>query len=452
MSFTRPTNKLYRFLNGSDGTVALIFALAVIPMFLVAGLALDFIRASQSQTQLQAVLDAAVLAVAKAEGVPLPQRKERGIEFFKHNFQANGREGAAIPKFEIKRDRVVGSVKLQLPTTLLRLTGNTSLEIAATAEAMRPITGSAEVVLVLDYSHSMETNNKYGRMAAVAKDFIDQLRAETGSASNLRFGLVPFSDMVAVDLPLTAVLQERLAGPQAGEWKRNTSGVWQYEPSDPANPITGEWTGCAQDREYPYNQTASSPVKTNEKTKWGKVYHLLSSGPGGQNVEEACSQYLNRNLKIAPLSSNHEELKDTLAAMTPYWNTNITLGAEFGWHMLTPNSPFNAQPFTKKGNHKFIVLLTDGVQTTNGRGENQAESVDNALLKLDAICRGMKDDGITVFAIGYDIDDDRILSRLKTCSSPDKYFDSNVTGSNDLAKAFKEIAEVIKASLIYLSD
>lgn len=439
---------LQRFFRHTGGNIAILFALAVVPIMLIAGFAVDFLRASQSRTQIQAVLDAAVLAVAKAEGVPVAERKARGMAYFKQNFSANEYEGDAIPQFKITKDRIIGTVKLQLPTTILKLTGNKSLEVAVTAEAMRPITGSAEVVMVLDYSNSMRDNNKVGRMSAVARDFIDQLTASMGSTSNLQFGLVPFSDMVAVvDFPKHAVLNDRIT---AGEWEQNGGGVWNFEAG--AGGVGPAWTGCTQDREYPLNRQDTTPDAADERTKWGKVYHLLNSGPGGQDVPAACSAYLNRNLAITPLSSNYNALKSTLAAMTPYWNTNIALGAEFGWHMLTPNTPFHAHSFTKKDNHKFMILLTDGMQTTNGRGAGQVESVSNAVGNLDSICGSMKGDGITIFTIGYDVNNVDILNRLENCASPGKYFDADVVGSNDLTKTFKDIAEAIKTSLIYLSN
>jgi hypothetical protein len=329
-----------------------------------------------------------------------------------------------------------------VPTTITGVAGITSMTVNAHAEAMRPVRGNAEVVLVLDYSHSMEDNNKYGRMATVARNFIDTLVAGMPATSTLKIGIVPFSDMVAADLDPAMVVAPVLAG---GEWKKSGSN-WNRDPGGPIGPA---WTGCTEDRRYPYNQQATAPAASDD-TKWGEVFHLLASGPGGQNVDDACSEFLERNLKLIELSTDYSGLKSAISSMAPYWNTNITLGAEFGWHLLAPTQPYAAAPYTKKDNHKFMVLLTDGLQTTKGRGEGQVESVANAQTNFDEICTQMKADGITVFTIGYDVSDAAIITRLQNCASPGQFYDADVAGS-DLGNTFKAIADAILTSSIYLN-
>jgi Mg-chelatase subunit ChlD len=410
-------------------------------MMLLIGFAVDFLRASQSQTQIQAVLDAAVLAVAKAEGLPDPQRKDRGIDYFKHNFSTNSLEGSAVPQFEITADRIKGSVKLSVPTTILKLAGHNSWDVMATSEAMRPITGSAEVAMVLDYSGSMNDNNKYGRMADVAKNFIDALTIKMSQQAKLQFGLVPFSDVVAWDFPPQFIRQADLT---TGEWEKDASGNWHRDLGGPIGPT---YTGCTQDRQYPYNQSDSTPTN-NDVTKWGEIYHWWNNSV---TTEQACSDFLQGGLQIEPLTSNYSSLKSRLSSMRPFRNTNIALGVEFGRHMLTPEEPFAALSYTKKDNHKFMIVLTDGMETTYGRGPGQSKNIQHALENLSANCTQMKQKGVTIFTIGYDVTEQAIIDELQDCASPGKFYQADVIGS-DLENTFKDIAEAIKDSLIYLSN
>ena len=55
---------LTRFKTNDEGQIAVIVALALIPMMTAVGSAIDYSRASNSKTGLQAALDAAVLAAA----------------------------------------------------------------------------------------------------------------------------------------------------------------------------------------------------------------------------------------------------------------------------------------------------------------------------------------------------------------------------------------------------
>ena len=56
-----------RFKSDLRGNVAMMFGLAAVPLMLGAGIAVDYARSTQSETQLQAAIDAAALAVASSD-------------------------------------------------------------------------------------------------------------------------------------------------------------------------------------------------------------------------------------------------------------------------------------------------------------------------------------------------------------------------------------------------
>ena len=77
-------------------------------------------------------------------------------------------------------------------------------------------------------------------MRDAAIDMVENL-SENGTNKDIHFGLVPFSHHVYTTLPSSMVL--------------GASGA--------------TWTGCTQDRQYPYNTQSAAPTAGNDASKWG---------------------------------------------------------------------------------------------------------------------------------------------------------------------------------------
>ena len=95
--------------------------------------------------------------------------------------------------------------------------------------------------------------------------------------------------------------------------------------------------------------------------------------------------------------------------MRPYAWTHIALGAEFGYHLLSPNEPFSqGAAYGDRKVQKVMVLLTDGQQTEpafgpGGRTVSQGEN------NLETICDNAKANGITIMTLAFDLDQDHDL-------------------------------------------
>lgn len=132
-----------------------------------------------------------------------------------------------------------------------------------------------------------------------------------------------------------------------------------------------------------------------------------------------------------------------LMEMSPLGNTNIALGAEFGWNLLDPAPPYDeALPYNNKTNRKFLVLLTDGVQTSAQWGSGQTRNVTNAEPNLLALCAAMRNSKISVFTIAYDVTDPAVTTMLSACS-PGKYFEPDVAGA-EISAVFSQITKQIQ--------
>src|SRR5437773_5088547 len=85
----RPTQISKTFgaaMRQTSGNVSIMFALAIVPLILAAGAAVDYVRASRAQTALQAAVDGAALAAAMSDSLGLGQEKTAAKHYFKENF------------------------------------------------------------------------------------------------------------------------------------------------------------------------------------------------------------------------------------------------------------------------------------------------------------------------------------------------------------------------------
>ena len=409
-------SKTFRKLAGHpDGNVSIFFAIAALPLLLAAGMAIDYIRIARVQTELQAATDSAALATAMAETGDPNEKKIAGANYFKSNSMNAELEGVA-PTIAVNGDKITITASVAYPTTFMALAGIYTMTIDAASEVEGGQSLSAEVALVLDYSGSMTKNNKYIRMRDATVKLIDDLAANA-KGTTVKFGIVPFSAMVRTSMPADYVTQ-----PSAG----------------------ATWTGCTQDRKYSWNVGVATPDGTPD-SKWGYIDNFGSEN-SAPNYD--CAKYQANKLDIMPLSPDAAAVKTRLAEMYPVGNTNIPLGAEFGWNLLDPEAPFTeGAAYSDEKTKKFLVLLTDGVQTSSHWGDQGTRSVANGNDNLVTICKNTAAKGITIFAIAYDITTAAVTKLLKDCAGSN-YFEAN-TGEID--SVFNAITERIKRSTLRIT-
>jgi Flp pilus assembly protein TadG len=407
---------LKRFLKADQGTIAVTFALSLVPILVAAGVGIDMARFSVAQTQAQQALDAGAMAAAAAKGITSAQRKKIGEDVF----AANVKEGLVAPLnlkpiYTISAQTVVGRVDGTMETTLMAAAGMTDMAIGTSTEVSIPGSKKAEIALVLDYSGSMGDKAgkevKYVAMRNAAIKLIDDVTKE--NPANVKLALVPFSHHVYTTLPNTMVLG------QVG---------------------AGTWTGCTQDRQYPYNLTDASPLAMVDATKW-------SQPTAPDHAAYGCSGYASHGLKLKPLTNDFAALKSQLNSMTPYAYTHVPLGVEFGYHVLSPNAPYSeGVNYNDKSTNKFMVVLTDGEQTEPAFGPGGIRTVDQGNKNLEALCNNVKASGITIITIAYDLTDSSQSNRLKTCATnpAENFFVANNT--TDVALAFQSITNSITAT------
>ena len=128
------------FWHNQQGAIAIIFALLVVPLVMVAGLAVDYSRIATARSTLQEHLNSAVWAAAY---MPNQNEKER-VNFGANHFWAatpdplklvvTGIEWGMTPD----GSKITGTVHATVPTTLLKLANISSSHFTVTADSNLP--------------------------------------------------------------------------------------------------------------------------------------------------------------------------------------------------------------------------------------------------------------------------------------------------------------------------
>jgi Flp pilus assembly protein TadG len=408
-----------RYANAEGGATAILFAVSVIPMLATAGAAIDYVSYYNTRNHIQAALDAASLAGATASGASTAQRVQIAADAFNANMKQSDLANSTLKvNFTPKAKTVEGTATMEMPTTLMSLVGIDVMEIGANSEVSIPADKNAEIAFVLDYSWSMTevagSQVKYVAMRDAVTKLVNNLTAS--NPSKLKFAVVPFSDQVFTDIPNSFVLG-------------------QFGP--------GMWTGCTLDNPSPYNLT-DVPPSAGDASKWNQ--------PAKKN--STCSSYAARNLKIRPLSNDFSGLKSQIASMKPLANTHIALGVQFGYQALSPNGIYNSNGKVAKYNDsntiKYLVVLTDGMQTEPAFGPGGTRDASFGEDNLVALCNNAKADGIQILTMAVGITDAATSARLQNCSSDSSKNFFVINTADDMAQAFTTITGQI-AQQAYLS-
>jgi Flp pilus assembly protein TadG len=190
-------NVFSRYKACQKGSVAIVAALALLPIVAVSGAALDYSRASEIKTKIQQAADAAVLAAAKTTGTDADRIKV-GQEVFK----ANTLEIAGLgltPVFSKITEGMKVSISGKSPSVFVSAMGIASSTFNVVSQAQMTSGDSAvgsgervEIALALDTTGSMKSDMSALHAAA------NSLTDEVMKSSNIYVSVVPFVAAVNV--------------------------------------------------------------------------------------------------------------------------------------------------------------------------------------------------------------------------------------------------------------
>lgn len=519
------------------GAIAPMAAVAMIPLLISVGVAVDVGRLVASRSSLQDATDAANLALARmpasTTGAAMQAKAREWI-------LANVTDAAIRNSLVVDvPQRTTGEIKLstngRMSTSFSSLLGVSSMQVFGNS-TVKYGTAHIELALVLDNTGSMAQNGKLDALKSAAKSLVKQLSDSarvSGDPNALKIGVVPFS--IAVNVGAQYQSSSWITGVQPTAYGADlfTSGSrdrFQY-----FSKMSTAWGGCVESRPMPYDiqdtgatsangATMFTPFfapdepddyQTSGSTKYGYGNDYLTddSGTAGKawdadsgggvlwwqkkqgepgkyktapnKTQQALSPYPvgpNSGCGIAPLlriTTDMTSVNSKLDAMVANGNTHIPLGLIWGWHLLSPNTPFSdGVAYGTKGTVKIVVLVTDGENTYTTNANNQICKNGSGSLyyctpdtndsnytgygykwqkristnggdfstpvqamndRLGKLCANMISQKIEMYTVPVQVSDANIKGLLKSCATgTDHYID--VADASGLDDAFSNIA------------
>ena len=449
-------------LRNNQGNVAMTFAIALLPVIMAAGAAVDFSGLYRARSEIQTKLDAATLSAGKRLAV----LSDAEIRAEVKNFLAanlGDKEFAGLKDLSITIDRedyrLETSVTGTYPTSFMRIAGIEHLDYRPASEIRTSPNGELEVVMVLDNTYSMSVDGKMGALKTSAKDFVHSFLDKDRKLANVKIGIVPFSNYVNVgldnrrarwisvekDSKKKICYEKRDVIGKSGCTKKTgyNDGV-PYEYESCSNYTYGApyqycydkqvtWRGCAGSRNYPLNLQ-------------DRKYRIRVPG--------AMDQYCPR--RLTQLTTNVSQIEREIASMYPNGETYIPTGLVWGWRVLSKTAPFREGSGYKKAARnnikKAIVLMTDGENQVSanlpgwyGHWNRNVDEADQWILE---VCENIKKKNILLFTIGFGDIPQKALDILQSCATDQDHY-VHAKDSEALAQAFANFSAQL--SSLYLS-
>lgn len=189
--------------KSESGQVAIIFALSIIPIFAVAGFALDFQNTIKKKQKVQLVVDSAVLAAArlKQTGASNGDVETKVQQFIDAQILSMGggfQCAAANTTVDSADDVISTDILCSQETTLTRVIGKEKLDFRVQATAEYGI-DKLDVAFMFDISGSMNSSSRITNLKAAAKEAVDVLLPPDAPAElieDTRLAMVSYNTMV----------------------------------------------------------------------------------------------------------------------------------------------------------------------------------------------------------------------------------------------------------------
>lgn len=478
-------------LHDQRGAVAVLFAVAAIPLIGFVGMGVDSARNYMVRSRLSAAVDAAALAGGNSF---FSSTRDDDIRMYFHANFPDGYLGAQVEGPSIDPDPVnqtlTVSASATVPTTFMQLLGESDVVVATSAEVTRRMR-AMDVVLSIDVSGSMGTRDQGQTLSRIdatkqaANDLVDIMFGADARKDLLNIGLVPWSSKVNVmiagqpfDPGLTATLTvPSFTAPDLGRVQSQVY-IANNSPVPLLERPPADWQGCVFNRfiddnrddddgdirdgsfsgsgeswpgwapvlpgNYPDATVAAvwggEPV--SGKDRWGHALHCPLAPSGSECTP--CP-----TVGITPLQHEKSLISTAINGLSAGGNTNLPAGLGWAWRVLTTAAPFEHTISVEYEPLRAIVLMTDGENcATYGDGykavfglcQNTAsrDAMDARAIKLAS---NIKASGVLIYVIQFVAHDPALEAFLKAVASgPNTPYYYYAPDNGALSSAFHEIA------------
>lgn len=358
-SFLR--NRIGRFSRREDGSLLIFGLFLFATFFLMSGMAADLMRVENRRTALSQALDRCALNAAALRQTLDPETVVRDCMqrdgLLEHLTDVNVTNGTGQRSVE-----AIGDITVD--TLFMGASGVDQIDVDARSVAEQRAT-NIEIVLALDVSGSMSSNNRITGLQTAARNFVSTVLAN--NTNRISIAMVPYNGQVNLGSALAA--------------KYNVT-----------NPITSLGTtsngnmanvNCVDMPASVYTSTGISRTLAMPATGWVDGFSTLSSFPTSYSTTGMAPN--TSNVWCPPSTSNVVRMPDNnITALHTYINnlnaigaTSINAGMKWAGALLDPQARsvinefvasgtvpaiFTDRPFDyeRRDMLKIIVLMSDG--------------------------------------------------------------------------------------------
>jgi Flp pilus assembly protein TadG len=182
------------FAGEQRGNIAVIFALAIIPMVGFVGAAVDYSHANSVKVAIQAALDATALMLAKNAGSQTSsEMQDMASNIFAAQFHRNEAISPQVTvNYTPSNSTIVLSATTSVKTDFMGIMGFKSLDVRASSTAAWGSNTLLRVALVLDNTGSMAEDGKMPALQTAAKNMLSKLNSATKNAGDVYVSIIPF--------------------------------------------------------------------------------------------------------------------------------------------------------------------------------------------------------------------------------------------------------------------
>lgn len=308
---------------------------------LAAGGAIDYTIVKNRQAELQSATDAAALSAAALTGANDTERLAKAQSLFLGS-EFCRRQGCDEPQVSMSGSEVVIQGTADVDTYFLKVArslSNLSTLKVGTISKASPVTNKPlDVMMVLDYSGSMNWSNKYQNMATAAKRFIDSADAQPDN--NISIGVVPFSKYVLTPM----------------------QGQYLYDVKAGNNLIGSNVVGCVLNREHPHSTSVAAPNTAVEGSLWPVFSFATGSNPNTNSYPDNATA----GPAQEPSEASYTQLydgKSYIVRIRNYGSPTSPLRPDV---IDTPGN--SSDPFLLDGHGKFTIRVEPFVKTDPAPG------------------------------------------------------------------------------------
>jgi len=204
----RFTQSVRRFASASEGNIAVIFAIALLPILGFVGAAIDYSRAANARTAMQSALDSTALMLSKdlsSGTITAAQINAKAQTYFNALFTNKETSNISITAAYTAQDPSLGSTIVltgsgQITTDIMQVVGFPTMSFN-TSSTTAWGTSRLRVAMALDNTGSMSADGKITALknaVAGTGGLIDQLSKLSQNPGDVYISIVPFAKDVNV--------------------------------------------------------------------------------------------------------------------------------------------------------------------------------------------------------------------------------------------------------------